>query len=202
MYTLLRELKRGIFDENPVFVVMLGLCPSLAITTSIKNGLGMGIAVTFVLVCSNLVISLIRGFIPKKIRIPSYLVVIAAFVTIVQLVMEAYLPDINKQLGIFIPLIAVNCIILGRAETYASLNNVVMSTLDGMGVGMGFLAALFIISSIREFLGANQLLGLTVIPGYQPAAIILLAPGGFFTIAGILAVRKWYQNRKAANKWM
>lgn len=189
MRLLLAELRRGLLDENPVFVMVLGLCPALAITTSVVNGLGMGIAATFVLVCSNVMISLIRKAIPRKVRIPAYIVVIAAFTTVVQLYMKAYFPILDQQLGIFIPLIVVNCIILGRAEAYASKNNVVMSFLDGLFVGLGFIAALMVLGAIREVLGANQLWGLTVVPGYEPAIVMLLAPGGFFTIAAVMAMR-------------
>jgi Na+-translocating ferredoxin:NAD+ oxidoreductase subunit E len=198
--TLLHELKRGILDENPVFVLVLGLCASLATSTSIKSALGMGLATTFVLVFSNIFISIIRNAIPSKIRIPAFIVVIAAFVIIVQQVMAAYVPELNKQLGIFIPLIVVNCIILARAEAYASKNNLIMSTLDGIGMGLGFIAALLLLAVIREFLGANKFLGLTVIPGFQPATIVLLAPGGFFTIAAIMAVRNWLISRPKGRK--
>lgn len=199
MSTLLKEFKRGVLDENPVFVMALGLCPALATTTSLENGLGMGLAATFVLVSSNFIISIIRNFIPPKVRIPCYIVVIATFVTIVQLVMAAYLPELNKQLGIFIPLIVVNCIILGRAEAYASKNGIAMSILDGFAVGAGFIFALLVLSGLREFLGANKLWGLTVIPGFEPAAIFQLAPGGFLTIAAVIGFRNWYRNRKGGN---
>lgn len=196
MSLLLKELKRGVLDENPVLVMALGLCPALATTTSLENGIGMGIAATFVLVCSNVIISLIRNFIPAKVRIPSYIVVIASFVTIVQLYMQAYFPELNKQLGIFIPLIVVNCVILGRAEAYASKNNVLLSLLDGVVVGAGFIVALALLSAIREILGANKIWGLTVIPGFQPASVMVLAPGGFLTIAALIALRNWNTNRK------
>ncbi len=199
MSFILKELKRGIFAENPVLIMALGLCPALATSTSLENGFGMGMAVMFVLVSSNFIISLIRNFIPDKVRIPSYIVVIASFVTIVQLFMEAYLPDLNKQLGIFIPLIVVNCIILGRAEAYASKNNIFLSLLDGVAVGLGFMFALVILSTVREFLGANKLFGLTVIPGFEPAAVMQLAPGGFFAIAFFIGLRNWFINKKKEN---
>ncbi len=189
MRLLLTEFRRGLLDENPVFVMVLGLCPALAVTTSVMNGIGMGLAATFVLVCSNVIISLIRKGVPNKVRIPAYIVVIAAFTTIVQLHIKAHFSDLDRQLGIFIPLIVVNCIILGRAEAYASKNNVFMSLLDGLFVGLGFIAALVVLGAIREVLGANQLLGLKIVPGYEPATVMLLAPGGFFTIAALMAIR-------------
>ena len=198
MSPILKELKRGILDENPVFVMVLGLCPSLATSTSLENGIGMGIAATFVLVCSNVIISMIRKFVPDKVRIPAYIVVIAAFVTIVQLYMEANLPELNRKLGIFIPLIVVNCIILGRAEAYASKNGVFMSLLDGVAVGIGFIATLTLLSLIREFSGANKIFGLTVIPGFQPAAVMQLAPGGFFTIGLLMALLNWKKQKTKA----
>ncbi len=198
MRLLLSEFRRGLLDENPVFVMVLGLCASLATTTSVVNGMGMAVATTFVLVCSNVIISLLRNVIPKKVRIPGFIVVIAAFTTIVQLYMKAYFPELDKALGIFIPLIVVNCIILARAEAYASQKNVFMSLLDGIFVGFGFIVALLVLSVIREILGANKLLGLSVIPGYEPAAVMLLAPGGFFTIAILMAIRNLLTKGKKA----
>jgi electron transport complex protein RnfE len=193
---ILDHLKRGIFSENPIFVLVLGLCPSLATSTSLMNGLGMGVAVTFVLACSNVIISLIRNFIPDKVRIPCFIVVIAAFVTLVQLLMKAYLPALDKQLGIFVPLIVVNCIILGRAEAFASKNNVVASLIDGIAIGLGFTVSLSLLSIIREVLGSNKLLGLKVIPGFDPMTVFILAPGGFFTIAFVLVMIRHFNNRK------
>jgi electron transport complex protein RnfE len=196
MKTVLKELKRGILDENPVLIIVLGLCPSLATSTSLESGIGMGLAATFVLVCSNFIISLIRNIVPDKVRIPIYIVVIAAFVIIVEMVMKASFPDLSKTLGIFIPLIVVNCIILGRAEAYASKNGPLLSLLDGLAMGLGFIGVLSVLSIIREFLGANKLWGLTVIPGFEPAAVMQLAPGGFCTIALLMALRNWNMNRK------
>lgn len=193
---LIKEFKRGIVDENPLLVLALGLCPSLATSTSVQNGLGMGVAVIFVLSCSNIIISFLRKVIPDKVRIPCYIVVIATFVTIVQLIMKAYLPALDKQLGIFVPLIVVNCIILGRAEAYASRNNLVMSLIDGLAIGAGYTLSLCILSIIREILGSNKLLGLTFIPGYEPMTVFILAPGGFFTIAFVMAFIKYLGNSK------
>ncbi|HEX3020287.1 MAG TPA: electron transport complex subunit E [Chitinispirillaceae bacterium] len=194
------ELKRGIITENPILVLVLGLCPSLATSTSVQNGLGMGLAVTFVLACSNVIISLIRKVIPDKVRIPCFIVVIATFVTIVQLIMKAYLPDLDKQLGIYVPLIVVNCIILGRAEAFASKNNIFKSFLDGVVMGLGFTTSLCLLSIIREILGSNKLLGLNFFPGYSPMTVFILAPGGFFTIATVMAVIRYIGNRKKGVK--
>jgi len=189
------ELKRGIIDENPILVLALGLCPSLATSTSVTNGLGMGLAATFVLACSNVFVSLLRKAIPDKVRIPCFIVVIATFVTIVQLLMKAYLPALDKQLGIFVPLIVVNCIILGRAEAYASKNNIFRSLIDGIVMGLGFTFALCILSVIREVLGSNKLFGLKFIPFYQPMTVFILAPGGFFTIAFVMGIVRHLKNR-------
>ncbi|HEX2956272.1 MAG TPA: electron transport complex subunit E [Chitinispirillaceae bacterium] len=192
------NLRRGIFTENPIFVLVLGLCPSLAVSTSLTNGIGMGLAATFVLACSNVIISIIKNFIPDKVRIPCYIVVIAAFVTIVQLLLKAYLPALDKQLGIFVPLIVVNCIILGRAEAYASKNNAVKSLVDGIAIGIGFTFSLAILSIIREVIGSNKLLGLKVFPGFEPMTIFILAPGGFFTIALVMIFIRYSNSRKKA----
>ena len=195
------ELKRGIISENPLLILVLGLCPSLAVSTSLKNGIGMGIAVTFVLACSNSIISLIKKGIPDKVRIPCYIVVIATFVTIVQLVMKTYFPALDKQLGIFVPLIVVNCIILARAETFTSKNKIIASFIDGIVMGLGFTASLSLLSIIREIIGSNKLLGLNFIPGFQPITIFILAPGGFFTIAAVMAIvnhlRRKHETRNA-----
>ena len=193
---LIKELKRGLFTENPILVLALGLCPALATSTSVKNGFGMGMAATFVLVCSNIIVSLFRKFIPAKVRIPCFIVIIATFVTIVQLVLAAYLPDLNKSLGIFIPLIVVNCVILGRAEAFASKNNVFRSIIDGIVMGLGFTFALCILSVFREILGSNKLFGLNFMPGFQPMTVFILAPGGFFTIAFVMGVIKHFENKK------
>lgn len=193
---IIKEIKRGLFYENPILVLALGLCPALATSTSVQNGFGMGMAATFVLLCSNIIISLLRGVIPAKVRIPCFIVVIATFVTIVQLVLKAYLPTLDKQLGIFVPLIVVNCVILGRAEAFASKNGLFRSIVDGIVMGLGFTFALCILSIIREILGSNKLLGLKFIPGYQPMTVFILAPGGFFTIAFVMGVIRYFSNRK------
>jgi electron transport complex protein RnfE len=178
-----KELTKGLYKENPVFRLALGLCPALAVSTSVKNSLGMGAAATFVLLGSNIVISLLGKVIPAKVRIPCFIVVIASFVTIVELVMGAYLPELAKSLGIFIPLIVVNCIILGRAEAFASKNNLWLSIMDGIGMGLGFTFAIVLIGAIREILGDGKLFGYMVFgPDFQPMLIMILAPGAFITI--------------------
>ena len=185
MKRLVREFLKGITIENPTFRLALGLCPTLAISTSIVNGFGMGLAATFVIVGSNMIVSSIRGVIPSKIRIPSFIVIIATFVTIVELVMKAYFPSLSKALGIFVPLIAVNCIVLGRAEAFASKHGVVRSIFDGLGMGVGFTFALVLISTIREAFGNGTLLGLIIVKGFEPALLFILAPGALLVI-GIL----------------
>ncbi len=192
--TIFKEFTKGFVKENPVFVMALGLCPVLAVSSSVENAIGMGAAATFVLVFSNIFISLIKNFIPNKIRIPSYIVVIASFVTIVDMVMEAYVPALHKNLGLFIPLIVVNCIILGRAEAFAGKNNVIRSIVDGLGMGIGFTLALIVIAIIREILGAGQLLGFNVLPQtYKPMLIAILAPGAFIVMGllmGLMNMKK------------
>ncbi|MBD3321012.1 MAG: RnfABCDGE type electron transport complex subunit E [Chitinivibrionales bacterium] len=190
------ELKRGIIAENPILVLALGLCPALAVSTSLQNGLGMGCAATFVLICSNIIISLIKKWIPEKVRIPCYIVIIATFVTIVELTLKAYFPELNNQLGIFVPLIVVNCVILGRAEAFASKNNLGRSIIDGFVMGLGFTLALCILAIIREVLGSNKLWGLKVFPGFRPMTIFILAPGGFFTIAFVMAMINYFRQKK------
>lgn len=185
MKKLFKEFLKGIFRENPVFVLALGLCPFLAVSTSLLNGIGMGIAATFVLLGSNIIIALIKEIIPEKIRIPCFIIVIATFVTITELVMRAYSPALNRALGIYVPLIVVNCIVLGRAEAYASKHTVANSFFDGLGMGVGFTLALLLISSIREFLGKGQLLGYTLIKGFEPAFVLAL-PSGALLIIGLL----------------
>jgi electron transport complex protein RnfE len=183
---MIKEFTKGFVKENPVFVMALGLCPTLAVSSSVMNAIGMGLAATFVLFCSNIIVSLIKNFIPNKIRIPAYIVVIASFVTIVDMVMEAYVPALHKNLGLFIPLIVVNCIILGRAEAFAGKNNVFKSMLDGLGMGLGFTLALVVIATIREILGAGQFLGMQVLPAsYKPMLVAILAPGAFI-VMGLL----------------
>lgn len=191
-------IKNGIFSENPIFVQLLGMCPTLAVTTSLENGLGMGLSATAVLVASNVLISLLRKIIPDKVRIAAYIVIIATFVTIIDMILKAYIPSLAEQLGIFIPLIVVNCIILARAEAFASKNSVGKSALDGLGMGLGFTLALAVISSIREFLGAGTLLGYEIYGDIiAPPAIIAMAPGGFIVLGCIIAfINKISSKRK------
>jgi len=197
--SLLKEFTKGLNKENPVFRLMLGLCPVLAVSSSVNNAIGMGAAATFVLVCSNCVISLIKGFVPAKIRIPIYITVIATFVTIVELVMAAYAPELSKALGVFIPLIVVNCIILGRAEAFASRNSLISSLIDGLGMGFGFTLALTLIATFREILGNGTWLGYPVFgSSFEPALMMILAPGAFITIGFIIGFLNWLDHRKAA----
>ncbi len=180
-------IKNGLFKENPAFVQLLGMCPTLAVTTSLQNGLGMGLSATAVLIASNVIISLLRKFIPDKIRIAAYIVIIATAVTLIEMLLNAYVPDLAASLGIFIPLIVVNCIILARAESFASKNSVGKSALDGLGMGLGFTGALCIISAIREFLGAGTIWGFEIYGSIiEPAAIVTLAPGGFIVLGLIV----------------
>ena len=182
-------LKNGILDENPIFRLLLGMCPTLAITTAAVNGIGMGLAATFVLVGSNVVVSLLRNFIPNKIRIPAFIVVIATFVTIVQLVMKAYLPSLDKALGLYIPLIVVNCIIIARAEAFAYKNTVGASFLDGIAMGIGFTIALVIVASIREVFGNGSIFGVSLFGENFPAALGMVSPsGGFITLGLVIAL--------------
>ena len=182
-------LTNGIIKENPVLVLLLGTCPSLAVTTSAVNGLGMGIATMLVLLCSNVFISLLKNIIPSRVRIPSFIVIIAGFVTIVGLLVQAYAPSINDALGIFLPLIVVNCVILGRAEMFAARNPVLQSTLDGIGMGLGFTLALFVIGGARELLGNGSLFGIVLTSEFiEPMGIFLMPPGGFFIYGILIAV--------------
>ena len=177
----------GIITENPTFRLVLGMCPTLAVTTSVLNGLGMGLATAFVLVCSNLVISLLRNFIPSKVRIPAFIVVIASFVTIVQLVLNAFLPDLASSLGLCIPLIVVNCIIFARAEAFASKNGPLASMTDGLGMGLGFTVSLTLISAVRELIGSGTLLGFPVLGANYPGVLLfVLAPGGYITLGLVM----------------
>ncbi len=189
-----QSFTKGILKENPVLRLVLGTCPTLAVTTAAVNGLGMGAAATFVLVCSNIVISLLRKVIPDKVRLPAYIVIIAGFTTIVQMLVKAYLPAVNDSLGIYLPLIVVNCIILGRAEAFASKNSVGLSALDGLGMGAGFTAALVIMGSIRELLGNGTLFGWPE-GGLLPAITIFVLPAGGFFVFGMLI---WLTNRLSA----
>lgn len=181
----LKNLTRGIIEENPVLVLLLGTCPSLAVTSSAKNGIGMGLAATFVLIGSNIVISLLKNIIPDKVRIPSYIVVIAGFVTIIQMLLQAFAHDLYSELGIFLPLIVVNCIILGRAEMFAGKNGAFDSALDGIGMGIGFTLALFIMGTIREILGAGTIFGMQILT--NTVDIFKMAPGGFFVFGVVIA---------------
>jgi electron transport complex protein RnfE len=195
--TFAGEFAKGIWAENPIFVLLLGLCPTLAVTTSLQNGVGMALAATFVLICCNLIISLIRKIVPDEIRIPCYIAVIATFVTIVDNAMHGYLPELHKALGIFVPLIVVNCIILGRAEAFASKNNPVMSIADALGIGLGFLVALSIISGIREITGSGKLWGIQLwdLKGnehiFQPVTAMISPAGAFLLIGLLLGLFRW-----------
>lgn len=188
----IQEFTKGIWKENPVLRLMLGLCPTLAVSTSIDNAIGMGAAFTVVLLGSNVVISLIRGFIPKQVRIPCFIVVIATFVTIVELTMQAFQPKLHEALGIFVPLIVVNCIVLGRAEAFASRNSLPASLLDALGMGVGFTLALSVLAFVRELLGTGTVsfFGHIIVPGplFQPAAIMILPPGAFVTLGLMMAL--------------
>ena len=195
MNKIVERLQNGIIKENPTFVLMLGMCPTLAVTTSAINGLGMGLSTTVVLVMSNLLISLLRNIIPDKVRIPAYIVIVASFVTIVQLLLQAYVRSIYDALGVYIPLIVVNCIILGRAESYASKNPVIPSVFDGLGMGLGFTVAITILGALRELIGAGTILstGSSALVdfstmGFTPASIFILAPGAFFVLAMCIAL--------------
>jgi len=184
----LKTFTKGLVKENPILVLLLGCCPTLATTTSAINGMSMGLATTFVLIMSNLVISLLKNFIPDKVRIPCFIVVIASFVTIVQLVMQAYVPDIYETLGLFIPLIVVNCIVLGRAEAFASKNPVWPSMLDGAGMGLGFTLALTVLGCIREFLGNGTIFSLRILPETANILLFILPPGAFICLGFLIAI--------------
>ena len=185
----MKEMLKKIINENPVFVLLLGMCPTLAVTTTANNAIGMGLAATVVLIGSNVVISCLRKVIPQKIRIAAYIVIIAGFVSVIEMLLKAYLPDLAQSLGLFIPLIVVNCIILGRAEAFASKNGIGASFMDGLGMGLGFTFALLILAVVREILGNGTLFGLSLFPeGVQPAIMMILPPGGFITLGLVLAV--------------
>ncbi len=184
-----KELTKGLLKENPIFVQFLGMCATLAVSTSVINGIGMGLSTMAVLVASNIIISLIRNLIPNKVRIAAYIIVIAGCVTAVEMALKAFVPEVSKSLGIFIPLIVVNCIILGRAEAFASKNGVVKSALDGIGMGLGFTFALCILGTIREILGNGTFLGISLFgEGFQPATILILPPGAFIVLGIVLAI--------------
>jgi electron transport complex protein RnfE len=195
--TVLKEFTKGLWNEVPPFRLVLGLCPTLAVTTAAKNGLGMGLATTFVLVCSNILVSVLRNVIPKRVRIAAYIVVIASFVVIVELVMQAYFYPLYKILGIFIPLIVVNCIILGRAEAFASKNPLIPSIADGLGMGLGFTVSLTLLGAVREVIGSGTLFGQSVMwSSYQPFEVMVKAPGAFLCLGLILAVMNWMSARQ------
>ena len=184
----IKILFNGIIKENPIFVLLLGMCPTLATTTSAMNGMSMGLATTFVLICSNIAISLIKTLTPDKVRIPVFVVVIASFVTILQMCLKAYLPSVNQSLGLFIPLIVVNCIILGRAEAFACKNNPVSSLFDGIGIGLGFTLALTLLGIVREVLGAGSVFGVTILPEAYNILLFILPPGAFISLGYLIAV--------------
>ena len=181
-------ISNGIIKENPTFVLLLGMCPTLATNTSSINGMSMGLATMFVLVCSNIVVSLIKSLTPDKVRIPVFVVVIASFVTILQMCLKAYLPEINKSLGLFIPLIVVNCIILGRAEAFACKNGPVASLCDGIGIGLGFTLGLTLLGTVREFFGAGSIFGFTLLPETYNVLLFILPPGAFISLGYLIAI--------------
>lgn len=203
MNRALERLYNGVIKENPTFVLMLGMCPTLAVTTSAVNGFGMGMTTMVVLALSNVLISMLRNIIPDKVRIPAFIVIIASFVTIVELLLQAYIPFLYSALGIYIPLIVVNCIILGRAEAFASKNPVIPSLFDGIGMGLGFTLSLTLIGGFRELLGAGTVFNFHVMPeGYVPVGIFVLAPGAFFVLAMLAALQNWIKicrGRKGKN---
>ena len=193
------EFIKGFIKENPTFVLLLGMCPTLGTTTSAINGMSMGLAATVVLICSNAVISLLKNVIPDKVRIPGFIVVIASFVTVVDLSMQAYLPDLYETLGLFIPLIVVNCIILGRAEAFASKNGILLSIADGLGIGLGFTMSLTILGSVREILGNGSVFGFQFIPeNIDKVLLFIMPPGAFIALGFLIALVNHIKNRKAA----
>ncbi len=206
MNKYLERIYNGIIKENPTLIMMIGMCPTLAVTTSAINGIGMGLSTTVVLIFSNILISLLRNIIPDRVRIPAYIVIIAGLVTVVQFLLQGGVPALYESLGIYIPLIVVNCIILGRAESYASKNTVVLSAFDGLGMGLGFTLSLTVIGAIRELLGAGQLFGAQVLPladsaagkvGFTPITIFVLAPGAFFVLAILVAIMNVVREKAA-----
>lgn len=199
--TMGQEFTKGLVRENPVLRLVLGTCPTLATTTSLDGAIGMGISAAIVLVCSNIVISALRKVIPNKVRIPCYIVVIAGFVTIVQMLVQGFLPDLDAKLGVYLPLIVVNCIILGRAEAFAGKNGVLRSAVDGLGMGVGFTCALILMGGLRELLGAGKLLGFQVLPvSIPPMTIFVLAPGGFFIFGLLMALANRLAEKKGKPK--
>ncbi len=199
--TILKQFKEGVFDKNPLLVQILGVCASLAITTSVSNALYMGLAVTAVLVCSNLFVSLLRKFIPQQVRIAAYIVIISGFVTIVEMLMKAYLPSAAEKLGIFLPLIVVNCIILGRAEAYASQNAPLPSIIDGLAMGAGFTIALLLLGAIRELFGAGTLFGISIFgQSYTPIGILSSPPGAFIVLGCLIALMQYLKKRLSVDE--
>ena len=200
MNKCMERIYNGVVKENPTFVLMLGMCPTLAVTTSATNGVGMGLSTTAVLVMSNMLISMLRKIIPDSVRMPAFIVVVASFVTIVDFLLEGFIPSLYDSLGLYIPLIVVNCIILGRAESYASKNPVLPSIFDGIGLGLGFTIGLTCIGIVRELLGSGKIFNMQVLPdSYEPLTIFILAPGAFFVLAGLVALQNKLKN-KAAKK--
>jgi electron transport complex protein RnfE len=195
--SLMNEFTKGIIRENPLFRLLLGMCPALAVTTSVNNGLGMGVAFTGVLLASNIVVSAMRSIIPASVRIPAFIVIVATFVTITDLLMHAFTPALYTALGIFIPLIVVNCLILGRAESFASRNPILPSVVDALGMGAGFTLALVIVSAVREVLGAGTFFGVQILPENIPALLLILPPGGFITLGCILGIMNKFQKKTA-----
>lgn len=199
--SIAKEFSKGLIKENPVLRLVLGTCPTLATSTSVESAIGMGLAASVVLICSNIVISALRKVIPSKVRIPAYVVIIAGFVSMVQMLVKAFLPQIDEMLGVYLPLIVVNCIILGRAEAFASKNTVLYSAVDGLGMGIGFTAALLLMGGIREFIGAGSIAGFTVLPeAIPPMTIFVLAPGGFFVFGMLIALANKVAERNGKPK--
>lgn len=199
--SIAKEFSKGLIKENPVLRLVLGTCPTLATSTSVESAIGMGLAASVVLICSNIVISALRKVIPSKVRIPAYVVIIAGFVSMVQMLVKAFLPQIDEMLGVYLPLIVVNCIILGRAEAFASKNTVLYSAVDGLGMGVGFTAALLLMGGIRELIGAGSIAGFTVLPeAIPPMTIFVLAPGGFFVFGMLIALANKVAERNGKPK--
>lgn len=195
----LKLIKNGIIDDNPTFVQVIGMCPTLAVTSSAINGIGMGLSTTAVLICANLFVSLLRNVIPDKVRIPCFIVVIATFVTVIEFMLKAYLPALNASLGLFIPLIVVNCLILARAEAFACKNGPIASIFDGIGMGLGFTVALGSLGLVRELIGAGTLFNITVLPEAFPRTLLfVMAPGAFFTLGCMMAALNHFRNKKKA----
>ena len=183
-----KNFTKGLIKENPVFVLLLGMCPTLGVTTTAENGLGMGLATTFVLVMANIVVSMVKNAIPDKVRIPAFIIIIASFVTVVELTMQAFLPSLFDSLGLFIPLIVVNCIVLGRAEAFASKNNVIDSAIDGLGMGIGFSLALTVLGAARELLGSGKIFGMQIFDSSYGMLVFILAPGAFIVLAYLISI--------------